>query len=102
LARADEPDIFQKLVGWIVGSQAERLTAEFAATSGWGRTSIDQLIVFSFEWVNERDPLQRETIFANLSKQVPHARTMCEAHNIASQNAKWCALTASSAAKRSQ
>ena len=48
LARADEPDIFQKLVGWIVGSQAERLTAEIAATSGWREDlnrSIDCVLV---------------------------------------------------------
>jgi hypothetical protein len=77
LARADEPDIFQKLVGWIVGSQAERLTADLLPLQDGGRTSIDYLIVFSFEWVDERDPLQREIILQIFSKQVPHARTMC-------------------------
>ena len=44
-----------KACWWIVGSQAERLTADLLPLQDGGRTSIDQLIVFSFEWVNERD-----------------------------------------------
>jgi hypothetical protein len=102
LARADEPDIFQKLVGWIVGSQAERLTADLLPLQDGGRTSIDQLIVFSFEWANERDPPQRETILQIFSKQVPHAPRCAEAHNIASQNAKRLLLQPQVPRKRSQ
>ncbi len=35
----------------------ERLRGEFTATSGWWEDLIDQLIVFSFEWIDERDAL---------------------------------------------
>jgi hypothetical protein len=53
------------------------LRGEFAATSGWREDFIDQLIVFSVEWIDERDALQRETILQIFGKQVPHARTPC-------------------------
>jgi hypothetical protein len=56
---------------------SERLGGEFAATSGWREDFIDQLIVFSVEWIDERDALQRETILQIFRKQVPHARTLC-------------------------
>ena len=47
------------------------------ATSGWQENLIDQLIVFSFEWIDEHDALQRETILIIFGKQVPHPRTPC-------------------------
>jgi len=55
------------LVG-IVGNQVERLRGEFTATSGRWEDLIDQLIVFSFERVNESDTLQCETILQIFGK----------------------------------
>jgi probable addiction module antidote protein len=52
----------------IVGNEVERLRAEFTATSGRREDLIDQLIVFSFERVNESDTLQCETILQIFGK----------------------------------
>lgn len=62
---------------FIAGSQVERLRGEFAATSRWRQDLIDQLSVFSFEWIDELDALQRETILQIFGKHVPDAHTPC-------------------------
>jgi len=70
-------EIFYNFVARIADNQAERLGGEFTATSGWREDLIDQLIVFSFEWIDERDALQRETILQIFGKQMPDAYTPC-------------------------
>jgi len=40
-----------------------------------GEDLIDQLIIFSVEWIDERDALQRETILQIFGEQVLHAST---------------------------
>ena len=47
------------------------------ATSGWREDLIKQWIVFWFEWIDERDALQRETILKIFGKQVPDAHAPC-------------------------
>ena len=47
------------------------------ATSGRREDFIKQWIVFWFEWIDERDALQRETISKIFGKQVPDARVPC-------------------------
>jgi hypothetical protein len=56
--------------------QVERMRGKFTATSGWRQDLINQLIVFSFEWVNDHDALQSEAILQIFGHQVPYARAL--------------------------
>ena len=60
-----------------VKPHVEHLTGEFACRLGWREDLVDQLVVFSFEWIDEGDALQRETVLEIFGKQVPHASTLC-------------------------
>jgi hypothetical protein len=52
----------------VAGIKSKFWEANFAPTSGWRENLINQLIVFRFEWIDEHNALQRETILQVFSK----------------------------------